>query len=117
MNGGELPWMNAEYEEEEGMTEEELQELKQKMILRLKKRATFESLFKGFAPEFITYMYYCRNLKFDEDPDYAYITSLFKKVMKDRGGGKEHEYDWFHKRQELLKIYEPTLAKNHPNLN
>ena len=37
LNGGELPWMNAEYEEEEGMCEEELQELKQKIILKHKK--------------------------------------------------------------------------------
>ena len=34
---------------------------------------TIESLCKGFPMEFVTYLTYVRNLRFDEKPDYAYL--------------------------------------------
>ena len=39
-----------------------------------------EILCKGFPSEFAKYMTYCRNLSFDEKPDYAYLKSLFKEI-------------------------------------
>lgn len=38
---------------------------------------TLEELCKGCPPQFREYMDYCRNLKFDEDPDYNYCSDLF----------------------------------------
>lgn len=39
-------------------------------------------LCKGYPEEFKQYMEYCRQLKFEEDPDYNYLVGLFDKCMK-----------------------------------
>lgn len=53
-----------------------------------------ESLCKGFPNEFLTYMVYCRNLKFEEKPDYAYLRTLFKDLFTKQGYEPDYEYDW-----------------------
>jgi hypothetical protein len=40
-----------------------------------------ESLCKGYPEEFSSYVNYCKNLKFDEKPDYIYLKRLFKDVL------------------------------------
>lgn len=42
---------------------------------------TIESLTRGFPEEFNAYLTYCRNLKFEEKPDYNYCKKLFKDLM------------------------------------
>jgi hypothetical protein len=37
-----------------------------------------EVLCKGYPDEFVKYLAYCRNIRFDEKPDYNYCLSLFK---------------------------------------
>lgn len=40
-------------------------------------------------------MEYCRNLKFEEDPDYLYLINLFEKCMQDNGiDPKSTDYTW-----------------------
>ena len=44
-----------------------------------------EELCKGMPVEFASYLTYCKNLKFEEKPDYAYLKGMFtglKKKMK-----------------------------------
>ena len=44
-----------------------------------------DELCKGIPIEFATYLSYCKNLKFEEKPDYSYLKSLFiylKRKMK-----------------------------------
>lgn len=36
---------------------------------------------KGFPSEFSTYLNYCRSLRFDEKPDYAYCRKLFRDLF------------------------------------
>lgn len=60
-----------------------------------KKLATsIESLCKGFPSEFATYLTYCRNLRFDEKPDYAYLRNLFKELASKNGYEMDYVYDW-----------------------
>jgi len=40
-----------------------------------------ETLCKGYAGEFATYLTYTRNLRFDEKPDYNYCRNLFKELF------------------------------------
>ena len=40
-----------------------------------------DSLCKGFGSEFRDYLGYCRNLRFEERPDYAYCRGLLREVL------------------------------------
>ena len=55
---------------------------------------TIESLCKGFPMEFVTYLTYVRNLRFDEKPDYAYLRQLFKDLFVKSGFEMDYVYDW-----------------------
>lgn len=37
-----------------------------------------QELCKGFPIAFESYITYCKNLKFDEKPDYSYLRNIFK---------------------------------------
>jgi len=39
-------------------------------------------------------MVYCRNLKFEDKPDYAYLRSLLKDLFAKLGFEWDYEYDW-----------------------
>lgn len=53
-----------------------------------------ESLTKGLPAQFATYLNYCRNLRFEEKPDYRYMRDLFKDLMKKSGFENDYIYDW-----------------------
>ncbi len=55
---------------------------------------SIEVLCKGFPNEFGTYLAYCRNLRFDEKPDYAYLRKMFKDLFKRSGFEHDYVYDW-----------------------
>ena len=60
-----------------------------------KKLATsVDTLVKGFPAEFATYLNYCRNLRFDEKPDYTYCRNLFKELFTKSGYELDYIYDW-----------------------
>jgi hypothetical protein len=40
------------------------------------------------------YLNYCRNLKFEEKPDYNYLRKLFKDVMYRNNYENDYMYDW-----------------------
>lgn len=54
-------------------------------------------LTKGLPEEFYTYLNYCRNLKFQEKPDYNYLKKLFKDLFYRSGFDYDYHYDWSHK--------------------
>jgi hypothetical protein len=51
-------------------------------------------LTRGLPEEFNQYLSYCRNLKFDEKPDYNYLKRLFKDLMHKSGYDYDYQYDW-----------------------
>lgn len=55
---------------------------------------SIDVLCKGFPSEFGTYLAYCRNLRFDEKPDYAYLRKLLKDLFKRSGYELDYVYDW-----------------------
>lgn len=55
---------------------------------------TIESLTRGLPEEFNTYLQYCRNLKFEEKPDYNYMRKIFKDLMYKNGYDYDYKYDW-----------------------
>lgn len=51
---------------------------------------------KGLPIEFSTYLNYCRALKFNEKPDYAFLRRLFLGVMERENYEYNFDYDWCH---------------------
>jgi hypothetical protein len=67
-----------------------------------KLQTTVESLCKGHPEEFVTYFNYCRKLKFEEKPDYAYLRKLFKDLFFRMGYEYDFIYDWILRKNEKL---------------
>jgi len=82
---GSLPWQNLRANNKKE---------KYDKIMEKKLGTPVEILCKGFPSEFITYMAYCRNLKFDDKPDYVYLRNLLKELFSKSGFEWDYEYDW-----------------------
>ena len=53
-----------------------------------------ETLCKGFPVEFMTYLSYCRSMRFEDKPDYNYLRRLFKELFAREGFDPELQFDW-----------------------
>ena len=84
---GSLPWQGLQ-----GRTKEE----KYNRIKEKKVNTSIEELVRGCLEEqtFGEYLYYCRNLRFDEKPDYQYLRRLFREAMQRNGFEDDFQYDW-----------------------
>ncbi|TQD84448.1 hypothetical protein C1H46_029979 [Malus baccata] len=82
---GSLPWQevsaNTREEEFEKMCE-------------IKESISIEELCQGYPTEFAAYLNYCRSLRFDEKPDYAYLRKLFRRLFDRKGYRRDLKYDW-----------------------
>ena len=82
---GSLPWQGLKAD------------TKAKKYERIKKRkmeTSAATLCDGFAPEFRRYFEYCRSLRFDDRPDYAYLRKLFLDVYKREKFRDDNLFDW-----------------------
>ena len=70
-----LPWGNAFY----NMTLSEGAKLR--LLLHIKSSTTPEKLCNGLPEEFASFIKYCRNLQFEQDPNYNYLKSLFTNIL------------------------------------
>jgi casein kinase 1/casein kinase 1 epsilon len=82
---GSLPWQN--------MRANNKKEKYQK-IMEKKLGTTIDSLCKGFPHELATFLTYCRNLKFEDKPDYGYLRNLLKDLFLKSGYEWDYQYDW-----------------------
>lgn len=82
---GILPWQNMKAHNKKD---------KYERIMEKKLCTPVETLCKGYPTEFSTYLAYCKNLRFDEKPDYAYLKKLFKDLFKKQGFEHDYKYDW-----------------------
>ena len=78
---GLLPW--------QGLLAQNRKE-KYERIMRSKLDTTTALLCQGFATEISTYMNYCKNLRFEERPDYSYL----KRMLKDLFFRENYQYDY-----------------------
>jgi casein kinase I family protein HRR25 len=53
-----------------------------------------EILCRGFPMEFATFLNYSRQLRYDEDPDYAYCRKLFRDLLQREGMEYDYVFDW-----------------------
>lgn len=82
---GKLPW--------QGMKAKNVKD-KYKKIKDKKIMTKIEELCQGLPEEFAQYCSYCRMLKFEDQPEYSYLRSLFKNLFKSKGFEWDHQYDW-----------------------
>ncbi|CAG9334138.1 unnamed protein product [Blepharisma stoltei] len=82
---GSLPW--------QGISAHGKQEKYQK-IKEAKMSSAVEALCRGFPPEFVIYLNYCRELKFEDKPDYGYLRRLFKDLFVREGYEYDYVFDW-----------------------
>ena len=99
---GSLPWQQVQAE----TFEEQLNEIKEK-----KMTIGLEMLCSDLPPEFAVYLNYCRNLKFDEKPDYGYLKKIFKELFVRSGYEYDYVYDW------LLIPYDKESDDGNQELN
>eukprot|EP01017_Pseudomicrothorax_dubius_P033808 TRINITY_DN4561_c0_g2_i6.p1 TRINITY_DN4561_c0_g2~~TRINITY_DN4561_c0_g2_i6.p1 ORF type:complete len:364 (-),score=92.94 TRINITY_DN4561_c0_g2_i6:62-1153(-) len=82
---GSLPWQNLKANNKKD---------KYERIMEKKLSTPIDTLCKGFPAEFVTYLTYCRNLRFEDKPDYAYLKNLFKDLFTRSGYEYDYVYDW-----------------------
>ena len=81
---GDLPWF-AEFDSEtEAMTQ----------IAKIRERISLKALCADVEPEFAPYFTYCRNLRFEEKPNYSYLRGLFTQMANRTGAVIDGKYDW-----------------------
>ncbi|XP_058213639.1 casein kinase 1-like protein 1 isoform X1 [Rhododendron vialii] len=59
-----------------------------------RKVETIEVLCRGYPTEFASYFNYCRRLRFDDTPDYAYLKRLFRDLLNREGFQLDYAFDW-----------------------
>lgn len=59
-----------------------------------KQNTSVNELCYGFPIQFAQYMSYVRDLKFDEEPDYAYLVSLMDKALISIDEQEDGHFDW-----------------------
>jgi len=84
-NRGSLPWQGLKAT---GKKE------KYEKIMEKKMSTPVEVLCKHFPCEFVTYLNYCRSLRFEDRPDYAYLRRLLKDVFFGENFQFDFVFDW-----------------------
>eukprot|EP00448_Togula_jolla_P019092 CAMPEP_0170577196 /NCGR_PEP_ID=MMETSP0224-20130122/4796_1 /TAXON_ID=285029 /ORGANISM="Togula jolla, Strain CCCM 725" /LENGTH=403 /DNA_ID=CAMNT_0010900087 /DNA_START=18 /DNA_END=1229 /DNA_ORIENTATION=+ len=82
---GVLPWQGFQ-----ATTKEE----KYHKIMESKRTTAVETLCKGYPAVFASYLNYCRALRFEDRPDYAYLRRLFKDLFMREGFVNDGMFDW-----------------------
>jgi serine/threonine protein kinase len=82
---GSLPWQGLKAN---------TKKQKYERIMDRKMSTSTEQLCKGYATEFRSYFEYCRSLRFEDRPDYAYLKRLFKELFYRKGFQYDNMFDW-----------------------
>jgi len=82
---GQLPWQGFQAKNKEE---------KYQKIMESKKSTSAEVLCQGHPAVFCSYLKYCRALRFEDRPDYAYLRRLFKDLFMREGFVNDGLFDW-----------------------
>jgi len=92
-----MPWQNMKATNKKDKYEQ---------IMEKKIATPIDFLCKGFPTEFVTFLTYCRNLRFEDKPDYSYLKTLLKDLFIKSGFELDWQYDWNIIAQEKKKTEE-----------
>ena len=93
LKGG-LPWQGIH---------EKNKNVKRRKVWMKKMSIPIEDLCAGLGTEFTTYMKYCRNLTFEQKPDYRKLRDQFKDLFLRSGFEYDEAYDWYRVDKETMK--------------
>ncbi|KAH9104438.1 hypothetical protein LEN26_015042 [Aphanomyces euteiches] len=82
---GSLPWQGLKAN---------TKKQKYEKIMEKKMNTPVDVLCRGYPVEFRAYFEYCRALRFDDKPDYAYLKRLFKELFFRKGYQFDAMFDW-----------------------
>eukprot|EP00826_Nyctotherus_ovalis_P023275 TRINITY_DN1789_c0_g1_i12.p1 TRINITY_DN1789_c0_g1~~TRINITY_DN1789_c0_g1_i12.p1 ORF type:complete len:351 (-),score=84.46 TRINITY_DN1789_c0_g1_i12:125-1177(-) len=81
---GKLPWQYLKLNTQS----------KYKELMDMKKSTSLNLLCEGLPTEFVTYLAYCRKLKFVEEPDYCLLKGLFSEAIAAMNYTCDYKFDW-----------------------
>jgi hypothetical protein len=109
---GSLPWQGLKAK---------IKREKYRKILEQKQATVPFELCRGYPSPFVDYFNYCRNLGFEEKPDYAFLKKLFQDLLESQGFEYDGRFDWIIKKEEAKGTYdikhfhnEASNVFNHP---
>lgn len=86
-------------------------------IMEKKMTIPNDVLTKGLPGEFLEYMNYVKNLRFDDKPDYGYLRKLFRDLFKRENYRYDYVFDWTlykFQQQERQKEYKVVEGQAEP---
>ena len=95
LSGEKLPWQDYELKRNYEKTN-------YNKILELKKTTKPELICRRLPEEFVEYIKYCKNLKFEENPDYEKLRNLFRQVLLKRQAIYDCNFFFFFKVKSAL---------------
>nr|GEW15944.1 protein kinase, ATP binding site-containing protein [Tanacetum cinerariifolium] len=99
LKGG-LPWQGLKA----GNKKQKYEKISEKKV-----STSIEALCRGYPTEFASYFHYCRSLRFEDKPDYAYLKRIFRDLFIREGFQFDYVFDW-----TILKYQQSQVAAPPP---
>ncbi|XP_074563486.1 casein kinase 1-like protein 2 [Curcuma longa] len=93
---GSLPWQGLQA----GTKDQKYEKISERKVA-----TSIEALCCGYPSEFASYFRYCRSLRFEEKPEYAYLKRLFRDLFIREGFQFDYVFDW-----TVLKYQQSQIA-------
>ncbi|XP_077216450.1 casein kinase 1-like protein 2 [Tasmannia lanceolata] len=97
---GSLPWQGLKA----GTKKQKYDKISERKV-----STSIEVLCRGYPTEFASYFHYCRSLRFDDKPDYAYLKRIFRDLFIREGFQFDYVFDW-----TILKYQQSQTASVPP---
>ncbi|KAG0492106.1 hypothetical protein HPP92_005208 [Vanilla planifolia] len=97
---GSLPWQGLKA----GTKKQKYEKISERKV-----STSIEALCRGYPSEFASYFHYCRSLRFDDKPDYAYLKRIFRDLFIREGFQFDYVFDW-----TILKYQQSQVATAPP---
>ncbi|KAJ8441098.1 hypothetical protein Cgig2_006927 [Carnegiea gigantea] len=96
---GSLPWQGLKA----GTKKQKYEKISEKKV-----STSIEALCRGYPTEFASYFHYCRSLRFDDKPDYAYLKRIFRDLFIREGFQFDYVFDWTILKYQQSQIVAPA---------
>ncbi|CAN4097529.1 unnamed protein product [Withania somnifera] len=91
-----LPWQGLKA----GTKKQKYEKISEKKV-----STSIEAMCRGYPTEFASYFHYCRSLRFEDKPDYAYLKRIFRDLFIREGFQFDYVFDW-----TILKYQQSQIA-------